>query len=55
MEPTDEKFEIDKFDGKGDLEKYKLLSQSENQGLAAILQEDCYNIRSIETRRSERG
>ena len=40
MEPTRGKFEMDKFDGKGDfgMWKYKLLGQLEIQGLASVLE-----------------
>ncbi|KAL0688216.1 hypothetical protein Bca4012_087893 [Brassica carinata] len=40
MEPTRGKFEMDKFDGRGDfgMWKYKLLGQLEIQGLASVLE-----------------
>ena len=42
MEPTLGKFEMQKFDGKGDfgLWKYKLLGQLEIQGLGSVLKEE---------------
>lgn len=42
MEPTRGKFEIEKFDGKGDfgLWKFKMLAQLEIQGLLSVLQEE---------------
>ena len=42
MEPTPGKFEMEKFDGKGDfgLWKYKLLGQLEIQGLGSVLREE---------------
>lgn len=42
MDPTPGKFQMDKFDGKGDfgLWKYKLLGQLEIQGLSSVLKED---------------
>lgn len=41
MDPTREKFEIEKFDGKGDfgLWKFKMLAQLEIQGLLSVLKE----------------
>ena len=41
MEPTRGRFEMEKFDGKGDfgMWKYKLLGQLEIQGLASVLEE----------------
>lgn len=42
MDPTRGKFEIEKFDGKGDfgLWKFKMLAQLEIQGLLSALEED---------------
>lgn len=42
MDPTREKFEIEKFDGKGDfgLWKFKMLAQIEIQGLLSVLKEE---------------
>ena len=42
MEPTLGKFEMEKFDGKGDfgMWKYKMMGQLEIQGLLSVLKED---------------
>lgn len=42
MDPTRGKFEIEKFDGKGDfgLWKFKMLAQLEIQGLLSVLKEE---------------
>ena len=42
MERTHGKFEMDKFDGKGDfgMWKYKMMAQLEIQGLLAVIQDD---------------
>lgn len=41
MDPTRGRFQMDKFDGKGDfgMWKYKLLGQLEIQGLGSVLEE----------------
>ena len=46
MEPTPGKFEMEKFDGKGDfgLWKYKLLGQLEIQGLGSVLREEIGSV-----------
>lgn len=46
MEPTQGKFEMEKFDGKGDfgLWKYKLLGQLEIQGLGSVLREEIGSV-----------
>ena len=50
MEPTQGRFEMEKFDGKGDfgLWKYKLLGQLEIQGLASALEENATLYKSSE-------
>lgn len=46
MDPTPGKFEIEKFDGKGDfgLWKFKMLAQLEIQGLLSVLDEDTASV-----------
>ncbi|CAA7038780.1 unnamed protein product [Microthlaspi erraticum] len=42
MEPTQGKFEMEKFDGKGDfgMWKFKMMGQLEIQGLLSVIKED---------------